>query len=110
MDRATVERQVNLMIRSVLQEDNFPNDADIGRMFLVHRCISEEEAMYLLGVYIGMFKLHPDFRKEDMVDAIVRGELPQYIADLHTGAMQSFYSRWFVSNLERFKTGILRRG
>ncbi len=103
LDRTTVSRQVNMMIRAVLHEDFWPNDDDVCRMFLLDRCSGAEEANFLLGVYIGMFKLHPRWFKEGMIDAIMIGKLAQYIADLHQPPMQSFYSKWFVSNVARFK-------
>jgi hypothetical protein len=57
----------------------------------------------LLGLYIGVVKLHPKYRRQELVQALEDNALASYIELLHSGPYQSFYSKWFLANIERFR-------
>jgi len=82
--------------------DEFPEDIECLKTFMFDRLFSEQEARYLLGLYIGLIKLHPDFVKQDLIKALSNNNLTNYLVKMHSGNYQSFYSKWFIENKERF--------
>jgi len=93
---------VDMMSRAALG-DEFPDDEQCWRAFLFDRCRSEEDLTNLLGLYIGLFKLHPEYKKSELIQAIDSRQLASYLATLHNDHHQSYYSKWFVQNIERFQ-------
>ncbi len=93
---------VDMMSRAALG-DEFPDDEQCLRAFLFDRCRSEEDLTNLLGLYIGLFKLHPEYKKDELILAIDSRQLARYLLALHSDLHQSFYSKWFIQNIERFE-------
>lgn len=84
-------------------DDTFPDGMDTLKALLFDRLRSEEEAFNLLGVYIGLVKLHPDFRKDELITAIETNKLAEYIVRMHSDKYSSYYAQWFIKHQERFK-------
>lgn len=95
------EKHVDTLIQACM-DDLFPTDIDCLRTFMFDRLSSIEEATNLLGLYIGLVKLHPDFEKQDLIQAISSGKLTNYIINMHLIKHKSYYSQWFFENKERF--------
>ena len=95
------KKNVDILIQACL-DDLFPTDVDCLKMFMFDCVSSMEDATNLLGMYIGLVKLHPDFDKDDFIQAIANGHLKIYLIRMNSTKYQSYYTEWFMKNHARF--------
>lgn len=91
------------LLENAIKQDEFPEDETCLRTFLFDRLYSYEEAYNLFGLYTGLIKLHPEYSKESLIKAVNTKTLVEYIIKMHSNQYNSYYSKWFIDNIDRFK-------
>ena len=82
--------------------DEFPKTRECLIAFMFDRCRNEEDCSNLLGVYIGIVKMDPKFKRNNLADAMQQKSLVNYIIKYYDKSGDSYYSKWFRMNIERF--------
>jgi hypothetical protein len=105
MNTTTVNTYVSMLLNACYK-DIFPEDMNCLCAFMFDCIGSEEEARNLLGVYIGIAKLMPDFIPEELTQALQggRASLVAYILRMYDDyGDDSYYSKWFRDNITKFE-------
>ena len=89
------------LLENGIKQDEFPEDETCLRTFLFDRLYSYEEAYNLFGLYTGLIKLHPEYSTNSLIKAVEANTLVEYIVKMHSEKYQSYYSKWFIENLDR---------
>ena len=82
--------------------NEYPKTRECLIAFMFDRCRNEEDCENLLGVYIGVIKLNSKFKSNELADAMQNKLLVNYIIRFYDKVGDSYYSKWFRMNIERF--------